>query len=408
MAINSKNRSELKAYFVKNAIPTEANFADLVDAQLNQADDGVFKLGDDPLSIVAAPGEQKRVLRLYEQFPASNPSWTLSLAPRTDPSDAGTGAPGLGIDAPDGSNRLYLSAAGSLGLGTTAPGDKLTVHDGDIRIEGGDSRRLKVVSDTQWAGVELRARNADGKGGSPFIDFTTGDNDFDARLYSPAKDKLVVVGAQLGVGRTPDKKLDVDGHAIVRGVLQVDAGLELSGNRSGHNNNDGALYRHGAKVWLAVDDTFYIRETGNADWGFHFDTQKSTLSAKGGLIVGEGNRNDHLDYDGAIYRKGGETYITVDNHLYIRDREAKGDEWTAHFNTNSTNFAVAGDIYVKGGKLHIGGWTLDASDEHLHIRNGNKTIARFSIQHDRMLVYRNLNGKSPYWFFNSAGRVGVH
>ena len=38
-----KNRTDLKSYFVKNAIPTEGNFADLIDSQLNQTQDGVFK-----------------------------------------------------------------------------------------------------------------------------------------------------------------------------------------------------------------------------------------------------------------------------------------------------------------------------------------------------------------------------
>ncbi len=37
-----KTRSQLKPYFVKNAIPTEGNFADLIDSALNQSEDGVI------------------------------------------------------------------------------------------------------------------------------------------------------------------------------------------------------------------------------------------------------------------------------------------------------------------------------------------------------------------------------
>ena len=33
-----KNRDELKGYFLKNAIPTEGNFADLIDSMLNRQD----------------------------------------------------------------------------------------------------------------------------------------------------------------------------------------------------------------------------------------------------------------------------------------------------------------------------------------------------------------------------------
>ena len=46
-----KNRTDLKSFFVKNAIPTEGNFADLIDSPLNQAQDGVFKLENEPLSV---------------------------------------------------------------------------------------------------------------------------------------------------------------------------------------------------------------------------------------------------------------------------------------------------------------------------------------------------------------------
>lgn len=353
MAINTKNRSELKAYFIKNAIPTEANFAELVDAQLNQADDGVFKLGDDPLSVVAVPGDQKRVLRLYEQYPASNPSWTLSLEPRTDVSDATTAASGLGFDAPDGTNRLFLDASGKLGLGTTKPSDKLTIKDGDLRIEGGRYRQLKIISDTYWAGIELVARDEDGKGGHPHIDFTHGDlgnPNFGVRLYSPANGKLMVDGASLGIGRSPEQTLDVAGHARIRGVLSVDDGVQFSGNRS-----------------------------------------------------------SHLETDGCFYRKGGQAWITVDDHLYIRDKGASGDDWTAHFNTNSGSLAVTGNLIAKGGTVQIGGdWKLVADGDHLYIKNGSLTIARFSTAHDRVLFFKNRDNKGPYWYFNSDGNTGVY
>src|SRR5262245_35951400 len=92
-----KNRTDLKSYFVKNAIPTEGNFTDLIDSQLNQAQDGVFKPDGEPLSVVAAAGEQKRVLRLYANFPQANPDWMISLNPAQDPANPAAGRPGFGI-----------------------------------------------------------------------------------------------------------------------------------------------------------------------------------------------------------------------------------------------------------------------------------------------------------------------
>jgi hypothetical protein len=133
----TKNRSDLKSYFVKNAIPTEGNFADLVDSQLNQAQDGVFKPGDDALSVIAAPGDQKRVLRLYASYPAANPDWMISLHPAQDPANAATtGRPGFGITDGAGRSRLFIDAAtGQIGVGTNAPQVALHV-DGVAQANG--------------------------------------------------------------------------------------------------------------------------------------------------------------------------------------------------------------------------------------------------------------------------------
>ncbi|HEU5218313.1 MAG TPA: hypothetical protein VFU23_06630 [Gemmatimonadales bacterium] len=116
-----KNRTDLKSYFVKNAIPTEGNFADLIDSGLNQAQDGVFKLEGEPLTIVAAAGAQKRALRLYSVYPAANPDWMVNLTPALDPANAATTSrPGLGIADATGNTRLLIEAGtGRIGLGTT-------------------------------------------------------------------------------------------------------------------------------------------------------------------------------------------------------------------------------------------------------------------------------------------------
>ena len=44
MAIAPKtSRTTLKTYFKKNAIPKESDFAELIDAAINQGDDGIAK-----------------------------------------------------------------------------------------------------------------------------------------------------------------------------------------------------------------------------------------------------------------------------------------------------------------------------------------------------------------------------
>ena len=75
MAITTKSRTELKAYFVKNAIPTESDSADLIDAMLNQQEDGIAKPAAGPLQIQANgdANSPRKVLYIYGSFNDPDP-----------------------------------------------------------------------------------------------------------------------------------------------------------------------------------------------------------------------------------------------------------------------------------------------------------------------------------------------
>ena len=45
----TQNRTTLKGYFTKGSIPTENNFADLIDSTLIQIDDGLLASATAPL-----------------------------------------------------------------------------------------------------------------------------------------------------------------------------------------------------------------------------------------------------------------------------------------------------------------------------------------------------------------------
>lgn len=134
---NFKDRSALRGYFLKNKIPTEANFAELINSSLNQLEDGIFKPTGDPLSLVTAgdaAGPQKLV-NFYGNVGDAKPAWTFQMRPRTDPDLPATAKAGFSVSDGDGNSRLFVDAAGgNVGIGTLAPGGKLTVA-GDVILE---------------------------------------------------------------------------------------------------------------------------------------------------------------------------------------------------------------------------------------------------------------------------------
>ena len=138
MNINHKDRSQLKAYFITDAVPTQEQFAELIDGMVNQRDDGVVKHAGDPLCIEAAGDStsSKQTLHLYDSFADDNPAWTLSMNPRIDTGDPATARRGLSINGADGASRFFIDqASGNVGIATIEP--QATLHvAGTIMADG--------------------------------------------------------------------------------------------------------------------------------------------------------------------------------------------------------------------------------------------------------------------------------
>jgi hypothetical protein len=170
-----RNRTTLKDFFRKGAIPSEENFADLIDSMLNQDEDSISKLGNDPLKI-SANGDDEALINFYPPGQAATaPSWQIK--------QKADGKTGLSIGDATTSRLFIDSGTGNVGIGTTAPQSQLhlaggqwdlTSTEGDLKI-GDDTFRLKigVAKGGNGAGdVRIRAQ-----GGTNRLFLGSGTND---------------------------------------------------------------------------------------------------------------------------------------------------------------------------------------------------------------------------------------
>ncbi|MDJ0703455.1 MAG: hypothetical protein QNJ46_09265 [Leptolyngbyaceae cyanobacterium MO_188.B28] len=164
-----------------------------------------------------------------------------------------------------GSDVVNVTRDGKVGIGTTAPSEKLTIKDGDVKIEGGRYRRLKIVSDKYWAGIELVAREK-GEAGNPHIDFTHGDLDnpnYGVRLYAPNNNSLLIQGGTLGFVDNDYKPFQLkkftgsDNPRINTGYSSADWIVIIAGFKVDGKDNSRAQYTYpyvqNNKWWIAAD-----------------------------------------------------------------------------------------------------------------------------------------------------------
>ncbi|MCP4667296.1 MAG: tail fiber domain-containing protein [Deltaproteobacteria bacterium] len=266
-------------------------------------------------------------------------------------------ATGKWADAEEGG--VYYDG-GNVGIGMDTPAEKLEVNgtvkadkfigdgSGLTGLQGGNNEKWedsKEGSDIYYSAgdvtvgqpnrgsvLQILTKNQDANGGSLIIGPSAASNlrlgyhsDY-SWIQSHGNKPLAInpLGGNLGIGtKTPSESLEVNG--TVKATKFIGDGSGLTGIK------------------------------GGAGKGSDF--------SKG--IAVTGNRNNHLEKDGAFYRYKGQAYITVNDNLFIRDR---GADIKMHFDTNSGTFKTL--------KLRLGDkWLLSgigdghANDDWLRVFN---------------------------------------
>lgn len=466
MDIKKRSRTELKSYFIKNAIPTANNFADLIEAQINQLDDGVVKAAGSPLSVQAAGDDTslKEALSLYSSFADPSPSWTLRLRPRVELGEAATARTGLAISDAQGKDRLFIKQEdGFVGVGTvepthalhvkgsgavglfestagqaylrlaandglanrvevcnrgggrlalrTAAGDAVSVlRDGNVGVRQDSPRRALHVGDSgQLQLAPANSVSADSEAGiywhsddnyriarerGPWsapdyqqlqirfatgitLEPGTGDNAGHGRSFVEIRrgKGLRVSQGTVGIGpgepgaarmRVASSAADYlhvqpqDGAGELRLIgwgkgWNINAqtnGKHLYINRGSGDQSNLYLGRQGKELVVLGNGNVGVGMTPTVSFEVKGNIQCNRIDTAAGFAI-NGQRNNHIEVDGALYRKGGQVFLTVDDSLYVRD---SGGGKVFHFDTNKgalslDGLSAEGDITVKGTTL---------------------------------------------------------
>jgi hypothetical protein len=358
MDITSKNtRATLKGYFVRNAIPTQSNFEDLIDSLINQADDGIVKLPGKPLSLQpdVSDTELNTVLNFYKNLAEAEPSWTLSLNPRTDIGDAQTAQSGWSLGDKDGMSRLFIDeTTGNIGIGTTSPKVKLEVK-GDLKAESGSFDKLEVkgyIEATKFIGD-----------GSGLTSINT------SQLTGPFE-KLEVNGIAVisnGHSYATNKNFMAAGSLTV-GSINKDYG----GGKKWNENTAGLLLETRNNTEIAVHDSgkrlaslmYYVGNAANRiiigrdmGWG-----AIKEVVLNGNVGIGTTSPSAKLEVKGNIKAESGRLETLEVNVLHLGrkwrlsgtgDRKAN-DEWLRLYDIKDSEYyggLAAGKLYTSKGAL---------------------------------------------------------
>ena len=383
-----RTRETLKNAFVKNAIPTESDFADLIDSSFNQEDDGISKASNDALSITAT-GDDEKLINFFRDG-TTEPTWQLKQNP---------GRPGFAITDSTGLRLFIDSATGNVGIGTNQPAAHFVVGDPlgaavsgtsggagvfgtNIAIgEGGANDRQLYTPYTNEDDYGYAGMHA--AWGKLYFYTHEGNTTADAHV-SPSPQMAIHPNGNVGIGlgrSAPATKLHVQGGDILWGNnshLRSDQGgsIELGGDRNTAGAGTPYIDFHfrdkkedyNARIINDADKRLRIQVpnlyiTGNVGIGTTSPTTKLHVhgdistnvamisdNAHGGAYAAFSHRKHGTAGGYALLQhSGGTTYLNAPTGQSIRFRINNADKMVLGSNGNigigTTNPADKLDVY---------------------------------------------------------------
>ena len=378
MEINKKNRTELKAFFKANDIPTEQHFADVIDAGLNQAEDGIARVQGSPVAL-QAEGETagiQEILDLFSNFADDNPAWSLNLNPRVDPGEPGSNQPGFNIKEATGQSRLFIkSGNGNIGLGTIEPSAPLTIKGTTHSGKPDDSMQIAENS------ILFGGDNA--------------DENADSAKIEVDENSLRIYGKTSG-SDAATRTLDIisDGGMTIKGALNVDGDvtvkhLQADNISTSPNLDDGGASNEKVPTQMAVKtyvDTRLpqglISMWSGTDipqgWAL-CDGTNNTPNLSGRFIVGYQSNNS--DYNG-IGNTGGEEQVTLNQ-----------GQLPPHHHSGTTNNAGSHSHSFTGARKSGDGSGTGSSNDYYTATSRNTASAG---NHTHSFTTENTGGGQPH------------
>jgi hypothetical protein len=356
----SKSRQELRSRFVRNAIPTEADFADLIAASLNQADDGVLKLPDQPLGLVRQKPDQP-VLRFFADPAAEGSVWQVQL---------GSGdKPGFGLAAADGKLALFVDGAtGNVGIGTANPAAKLDVQ-GDLKVSGCFT---PSSGKSESSGILFPKDPGGGSGDAAWLRYYPNSGEsclLEIGIANDGDDHIALIpSGNVGIGtKTPGFKLDVNGPVRLGGFTteEKEEWPNIVWCRDLEKGWDEGLIKHGKR------NGFF----GRAGFGVHIHESRSfelfSTNARPLLGVEGGSGNTSI--------RGQTNILTGTNPIRL------SSVWTAFPDDKTNGAEICNDttghktLMIVGNKSNGGGrrvsiWDILEVGGSFQINNNGNTF----------------------------------